>query len=165
MSTDAGINRKVDFGYNQFMVFDEVVRLPGCDWTAAHFNQGFARCESLVSFRTLLEYGTAALTIVRDAYADRHRYDRVISVPFCVTSGKVFIEGPEEAWINRFIKTPPGHYRLTAAQWLVEEEEQSIDLFFEPLAEPLIASEILIADAELNPPTPLIETVGIAGED
>jgi hypothetical protein len=70
-----------------------------------------------------------------------------------------------------FVTVPPGHYRLTAAQWLVEgeelveweEEEQAIDLFFEPLAEPLRTSAILIADAELNPPTPLLETADIAG--
>jgi len=45
------------------------------------------------------------------------------------------------------------------------DEEEVIDLFFELLAKPLEQSSILLADEALNPPSPLIETAGIAGEE
>jgi hypothetical protein len=158
----------INFAYSQFMVFDEAVNNPGCAWTEAHSAQGFARRDSVVSFGTLLEYGRANITISQDSYQPRGEYVRVFAVPFLVTSGKVMVCGPEEANDpSKRIDIPPGNYRLVAAQRLTgdENDEQSFDLFFESIMIPLTRSAILIADDALDPPTPLLETVGISGED
>jgi hypothetical protein len=69
------------------MVYDQSVRLPGCAWTDAHSAQGFARRESVVNFNTVLEFGCADVSISRGAYQPRGEHDRVIAVPFLVTSG------------------------------------------------------------------------------
>ncbi|MGP8199411.1 MAG: competence protein ComJ [Limisphaerales bacterium] len=153
------------FSYNQFIVYDESVQFPGCDWTDMHVAQGFARRESLVSFGTPLEFGYANANIYRGAYQPDKEYERVIEVPFLVTSGKVIVCGPEElnAQRKRFDLTM-GNYRLVAAQ-CVKGEEEVIDLFFEPQVKPLERSSVLVADDALNPPTLLVEMAEIAGTD
>lgn len=146
------------------MVYDQNVRLPGCDWTERHTAQGFARRESTVNFNTPLEFGYADVAVSQSAYEPREEYKRVIAVPFCVTSGTVIVEGPEETKPERNFALRVGNYRLVAAQRVIGDEEEAIDLFFEPLAKPLERSAILVADEALNPLTTLIETAGIAGE-
>lgn len=165
MNTKTTLLPRLYFSYNQFMVFDQSVRLPGCAWTFKHSAQGFARRVSTVNFNTLLEYGDADVTVSRGDYQQRQEYERVIGVPFLVTSGKVIIEGPEETKTERTFTLPPGNYRLVAAQYITGDEEEAIDLFFEPLTKPLKLSEVLVADDALNPTVPLIETSGIAGEE
>jgi hypothetical protein len=153
------------FSYSQFMVYDATVRLPGCAWTDGHSAQGFARRESVVNFGTLLEFGSARTTASVADYRRRDSDERVIAVPFLVVSGRVCVDGPEEIDIGRCVDLPPGDYRLVAAQRVVNDEEQEIDLFFEARATPLDCSAILVADAELQPPSPLLEVAGIAGHD
>lgn len=145
------------------MVFDRDVQLPGCEWTDAHGSQGFARRESVMNFGMLEEFGHAVVLVRDRAYEPRDYYVRVIAVPFLVTSGQVKIEGPEEHPIERQLELSPGNYRLTAAQFIIWDEEQGIDLFFEKLAEPLERSEVLVADEWLDPILPLCETAEIAG--
>jgi len=147
------------------------VKLPGCDWTPEHSAQGFARRDSTVNFNTLLEFGFADVAVIHGAYRPREEYERVIEVPFRVTSGKVIVGGPEETEDERVIELPPGDYRLTAAQRVTAEEEEgegqgeeAIDLFFELLPQPLERSCVLIADEALNVPNRLLETAGVAGE-
>jgi hypothetical protein len=154
---------KLYFSYSQFMVFDQSELLPGCDWSEAHSDQGFARRESTVCFGTLLEFGHAVVAVTLGGYLPDDDYVRVIEVPFRCVSGKVIIEGPEETDVNRVFDMPCGDYRLTAAQVLIGNDEEQIDLFFEALAEPLGQSFIIIADEMLNPPELLIETSSIAG--
>jgi hypothetical protein len=164
MNTKTALSPKLYFSYSQFMVYDQSVRLPGCAWTAEHTAQGFARRESTVNFNTPLEFGYADVAVARSAYQGKEEYERVIAVPFLVTSGKVIVEGPEETKSERSFSLPAGNYRLLAAQRVTGDEEEVIDLFFEPLTKPLEQSTILVADGALNPPTPLLETAGIAGE-
>jgi hypothetical protein len=118
-----------------------------------------------VNFNTLLEFGYAYVAISVSAYQPRGEYDRVIAVPFFVTSGKVTVEGPEETKPERNVLLPLGNYRLVAAQRVTGDEQETIDLFFEHLSEPLDRSAVLVADCALNPPTSLLETAGVAGED
>ena len=120
------------------MVYDKSVRLPGCAWTEDHSAQGFARRESTVNFGTPLEFGYADVAVSRGKYQSRGEYMRVIAVPFLVASGRVIVCGPEE--LNdqkRPFDLSPGNYRLIAAQRIMGDEEEAIDLFFEPLARPL----------------------------
>jgi hypothetical protein len=171
MSTKPNLLSRFYFSYNQFMVYDASVRLPGCDWTDEHSAQGFARRESTVNFGTILEFGRADLVVTCGAYQPREEYQRVIAVPFRVTSGNVIVEGPEEIETERKIELQPGNYRLIAAQRVTadfgeeKEEGESIDLFFELLPKPLERSAILVGDEGLNPPASLVENAGIAGED
>ena len=71
---------------------------------------------------------------------------------------------PEENYGERGFPLPSGHYRLVAAQSVTGEDKESVALFFEPLTTELECSTILVADVELNPSPPLLETAEIAGE-
>ena len=145
------------------MVYDQTEQLPGCDWTEEHTAQGFARRESTVCFGTLLEFGHADVSVMVGSYQAQSDYERVISVPFRSVSGKVTVEGPEEFEVNRAFEMPCGDYKLTAAQAIVGEDEERIDLFFEPVFAPINGSAILVADEMLKPQEALIETAGRAG--
>lgn len=139
--------------------------MPACDWTKAHSNQGFARREGTVAFGTLLEFGTAKIIVTTRPYQPRDEYERVIAVPFTVISGKVIVDGPDEAETGRErnFALLPGNYRLIVAQRVIGNEEECIDIFFEFLSSPLEQSSVLVADNALNPQVPLIETAEIAG--
>ena len=164
MSPKVILYPRLYFSYNQFMVFDQNVLLPGCAWTDEHAAQGFARRDSCVNFGTLLEYGHADVSVGHSVYQPSEVYERVIAVPFLVTSGKVIVEGPEETVPERNVLLSPGDYRLIAAQWATGDEEEMVDLFFEPLLQPLEQSSVLVSDGALNPQTPLLENAEVAGE-
>jgi len=151
------------FSYSQFLVFDTSrAARPGLDWTQEHFNQGFARQEDNVSFRTLLEFGHAELSIHLGPYEPRGEHERVIEVPLEVPSGEVVIAGPEEFEDTRTLKMPPGHYRLVAAQTALDEDRQVVDLFFEKVNEQLSRSRLILADRELRPSGELLESAELA---
>ncbi|MCI0333621.1 MAG: competence protein ComJ [Planctomycetes bacterium] len=150
------------FSYSQFMVYDSAVTLPGCAWTDAHSAQGFARRKSAVCFNSILEFGHADVTATQGLYQPNKKYERVIAVPFTVESSKVIVEGPEEFDVGRTIALEAGNFRLVAAQYVVDDSQQKIDLYFEPRHEPLQSSEILVADELLDPPVPLVEIAEIA---
>jgi hypothetical protein len=161
--TATALSPRLYFSYSQFMVYDQSEKLPGCDWTEEHTAQGFARRESTVCFGTPLEFGHADVSVTVGAYQPQTEYERVIFVPFRSASGKVTVEGPEDMDVDRAFDMPRGDYKLTAAQAIISDDEERIDLFFEPVSEPLKQSSIIGADEVLNPPEPLIETAGIAG--
>jgi hypothetical protein len=146
------------FSYSQFMVYDASESLPGCAWTEAHTNQGFARRPSAVCFRTLLEFGHADVSLQLTRFVHDARHRRVIAVPFTVVSGKVIVDGPEED-VDRHVTVEPGRHRLVAAQYLIGESER-IELFLESRAAQ--HSEIIIADEALVVPDRLLETADIA---
>lgn len=152
----------VYFSYSQLCVFDKSVALPGCAWTETHFRQGFARREANVCFGTLLEFGHAELAVRVGPYEATGEHERVIEVPFEVSSGEIVIAGPEEVENEYVVKLAPGHYRLVAAQTVTAEDREAIDLYFEKLANPLIHSRIIVTDDTLAPPDPLVETVDVA---
>jgi hypothetical protein len=162
-TTSKALSPRLYFSYSQIMVYDQSEQLPGCDWTEGHVAQGFARRESTACFGTPLEFGYADVSVIFGVYQPQSDYERVISVPFRSVSGKVTVEGPEELDVDRAFEMPSGDYRLTAAQAIVGEREERIDLFFEPVSTPLGESSILVAGEMLNPPDLLIETAGIAG--
>jgi hypothetical protein len=163
MSVAVILSPRLYFSYSQFMVYDPSAGLPGCVWTEKHSNQGFARRESTVNFSTLIEFGFADVVVHRGAYQLDPKHGRVIAVPFLITSGRILVEGPEEIDSERSIALTPGNYRLVAAQCVISEEKEAIDLFFEALAEPLSGSAILVGGEKLNPPKSLLEVAGIAG--
>jgi hypothetical protein len=136
--------------------------MPGCAWTAAHSAQGFARRDDSVCFSTLLEFGHAIVSITAGSFQTEFTHQRVIAVPFTSKSGRLVVEGPEEFDTGRTFELERGHYRLIAAQRVLREEEEQIDLFFEVLKEPLRCSLIFIADDMLNPAIPLLETADVA---
>lgn len=149
------------FSYGQFLVYDQSVAAPGCLWTEQHTAQGFARRESTVCFRTLLDLGYAEVVYQLDAFMSDSSYERVIAVPFFVSTGKVVVDGPEENSVSRLVEIANGRYRLTAAQRVAGEREH-IELFFEKLELPLRKSQVVVADKELQVPDELLETAAIA---
>ncbi len=161
--TSSALSPSLYFSYSQFMVFDQSEQLPGCDWSEAHTAQGFARRESTVCFGTPLEFGNAEVIVTFEAYRPNEQHERVIAVPFRCVSGKVTVEGPDELDVERAFDVPCGDYKLTAAQVVIGDEEERIELFFESVSEPLEQSSIIVADEMLNPPEPLLESSAIAG--
>jgi hypothetical protein len=159
--------RDLYFSYTQFFVYDSSVQMPACDWTKGHSDQGFARREGTVAFGTLLEFGKAKVVVHLAPYQSRGEHQRVIAVPFEATTGKVIVHGPEETETGRErnFALPPGNYRLVAAQRVTGDEEEAIDLFFEPLRKTLERSAVLVADDALHPSSPLLEGAGVAGEE
>lgn len=138
------------FSYGQFMISDE-----SCDefveWSAPELRQGFARGEQVVNVSTRLQYGRAILSIYSERYTADERHERVIEVPFVVSGEGVEIHGPEELPGGRVVRVPCGHYRLTVAQFATGEEDAVIDLFFEPVGEPLAHSGLVLVDRGLDP--------------
>lgn len=149
------------FSYGQFLVYDQSVSAPGCLWTEQHTAQGFARRESTVCFRTLLDSGYADVVYQLDAFMPDTSYERVIAVPFLVSTGKVIVDGPEEINVSRLVEIANGRYRLTAAQRVAGDREH-IELFFEKLEQPLQGSHIVVADKQLQVPGKLLETAAVA---
>ena len=145
------------FSYSQFMLFDESADYP--QWSREHSAQGFTRTKSAVTFGTPLEAGEAYTRVITGAFEGTESYDRVIAVPFLCVTGRISLMAPDD-YEATTIEIPPGHYRVTAAQRITGEDEQDIDLFFEPLAEPASRSEILVADEKLDPPAVLLEDDG-----
>lgn len=150
---------EIYFSYNQFIVSDETVELPGCEWTETHHRQGFARRQSTVSFLTVLEFGTGLVRVYLSSYVENSHYERVIAVPFFSPTGIVIVESPEEypVPLDQRITLQSGYYKLFAAQRVVDDDEEIIDLYFQRLDEPAKSSEILVADDELDPPENLLE--------
>ena len=151
------------FSYNQFLVFDRAVKLPGCDWTEAHVQQGFARRAQTVGFRTMLEFGHGDVCVYLAPYEQLTEHQRVIEIPLEISSGEAVICGPEEP-DEQVVKMQKGHYRLVAAQRITGEAREAIDLYFEVLTVPLEESRVLIAGSELAPPAQLVESAEVAGE-
>jgi hypothetical protein len=86
-------------------------------------------------------------------------------VPFLAATGIVIVCGPEELnYQRRRFSVPRGNYRLVAAQRIIGDEHEAVDLFFEALSMPLERSTILISDHGLNPPNPLVECCDAASE-
>jgi hypothetical protein len=123
MGARSALPPKLYFPYAQFMVYDRDVRNPSCAWTDQHSAQGFARCESAVNFGTSPEFRYAEVTVSRTPYQPSEEYERVISVPFLVTSGKAVVEGPEETDVERSVTLAPGNYRLATTQRVIGEEK------------------------------------------
>ena len=69
------------------------------------------------------------MTFSSSTYESQPEYERVIAVPFTVTSGKVIVEGPEEIGTERSLSLSAENYRLVAAQWVTGDDEEAIDLF------------------------------------
>ncbi len=147
---------ELEYAYNQFLVFDSSIQLPGNDWTQTHFDQGFARRDSSVAFRTLYQFGLAAVEVFSGNYIPRQDERRVVAVPFESVSGDVMIEGPEGS--GSAISLTPGHYNLTSAQATDEETgDLFIRLFFTESEIEIKSSRILVADRDLSPPDVLLE--------
>ncbi|PTY01991.1 hypothetical protein DB346_10270 [Verrucomicrobia bacterium LW23] len=152
----------LDFSFHQFFVFDPIDAAGGHHIprsTEAHLQQGFARLETSVAFNTIELFGDATVTIFFLPYEKFAEYQRVIAVPLENRSGKIGVESVEAYVRHRQFSIQPGHYRLTAAQCVVDEEREVIDLFFERLKAPMARSEIILADDMLEgAPFPLLET-------
>lgn len=155
------LSRIMVFGYSQFFVKDSEVTDFAFQWTDSNMEQGFARQDSVVSFRTISDFGKANLRLMLGTYSPEISYDRVIAVPFRLKSDKLQVFGPEESGLIESIIVEPGNYRLVAAQKLLgmiaEIHELQIDLFLKKTECLSKSSEILIRDEKLNPAETLKE--------
>lgn len=135
-----------------------------------HGDQGFARTASQVMFMAQLEFGHALLTAYLGPYQPDKTHERVVEVPLRADSGRILMCGGPDDLPGRSVKISPGDYRLVCAQSMIGGERDpdpkksnriAIDLYFEPVAEALKSSRILVADKDLDPPSPLLETVEV----
>jgi hypothetical protein len=150
------------FSYNQMLVYDSSEKLPACAWTQSHFEQGFARRSNTVCIGTPLEFGRAIVRVFIGKFNDGGGYTRAIEVPFEVSSGQIAIGGPEDFEGEHRVALSSGHYRLVAAQSILDDAHAALDLFLEQMASPLAHSRVLVKDDEMNPANPLLETSEIA---
>jgi hypothetical protein len=160
-SEPAFFSARIYFSHSQFFVFDKSVKLPGCAWTEGHYQQGFARREMNVCFGTPLEFGHADMVVHLGPYKRKDEHQRVIEVPIEV-SGEVVIAGPEEIENKNVVKVAKGAYRLVAAQTMMGDDREVIDLYFEKLINPITKSQILVCDDALHPSSQILESAEVA---
>jgi len=150
------------FSYGQLMAYDSTEREPGSIWTDQHVKQGFVRRPHSVGIGTLMQDGTATLSIFRGQPTRTEAYDRVVSVPIDLPSGVLRLEGPDEYPIERSVDLTPGVFRLTFAQGLNEHGSLRIDLFIDEVDEPSPRSKVLKSDDSISDLNELIETGDVA---
>ncbi|NRA56692.1 MAG: hypothetical protein HRU13_01045 [Phycisphaerales bacterium] len=152
--------RNLYFSYSQCFVFDESEEQHGCEWTDEHVNQGFVRRERVLAFGTILQFGTARLTVSFDPIADLGGAGRSIRCPLYLPSGKLVVMGPEETMYETapVVLVEPGWYFVTCSQWVHDNEEVDMNINFvkDKGAGPQ-QSAVLIADRGLNVPKNLRE--------
>jgi hypothetical protein len=137
------------FSSGQIVIVDDDAELAG-QWTERHLAQGFIRGAGHVGLRTLPGEGELLVRAFSSPYAPLAEDARVIAVPLRVTSGRVRVG-------EQLVEVVPGEYRLVTCQRFFDGE-QDLDLFFERVDLPRQRSEILVADRELSPERPLLET-------
>lgn len=152
---------EIPFGYSQFMVYDGAINDPGSDWTEAHVRQGFARRERAVCMGTLLEFGTAAVSVLTNGPLDLEKYHRVIAVTLTTESGWFRVRGPESLEEALRVDVSRGRWRVTVAQRVTGELGEDVDILIEPARPDQTVSEIVVCDEELDPPDPLIEAAEV----
>ena len=143
------------YSSGQIMIFDAAVELAG-EWSERHLAQGFIRGDGQVGLRTLPGMGHVLVRAFGSPYVPIAEDARVIAVPFRVTSGAVHVMAPDERAAHS-LSLAPGEYRLVTCQRFFDGD-QDLDLFFERVDLPRQRSEILVADRELQPQLPLLET-------
>jgi hypothetical protein len=158
------LSAQMYFSYSSFFVYDDALRTTAAfQWTENHSRQGFARTTNQVQFATILEFGDADLGVHLGPYEAKREHRRVVEVPLEVTSGRAMILGGPDDLPGRCAALRGGpYYRLIAAQAVGADgldDREIIDLYFEELSAPLKFSRILVADAALDPPSPLLESV------
>jgi hypothetical protein len=147
------------FSYRQFFIYDPYCEFFALRWSDAHSRQGFARTRSFVSMSSISNYGWATVLAGVRGFHEYERFDRVIAVPFTVSRGVVAVLGVEETGeLERFLHLDTGEYKLTVAQAIYDDDSEEVVLAFEPVRERVMKSHIIVADAELDPPDPLVET-------
>ena len=143
------------------MLYDTGVSQPGSAWTDQHSAQGFIRRDGVVCFGTLLECGTAHVEIIHGDYVSGE-FERVIRCPIHVTSGSVWVTGPE-IWpepSDYRVLLSPGLFAVTCAQSVSGDDELRVALYFH--STDITHSRILVADPDLRPCFPLLETGEVA---
>jgi hypothetical protein len=153
------------FSFCQFtvqdLIADEILEGFSFNITERHCDQGFSRLESVATFNTLEELGSAEVTITEGKFDPSDTYNRVITVPFTVVTGQLVVVAPEDMSDERLFKLAPGFYLLTVAQRAIDEDREVIDLYFESLVTQAKESRIIVADDYLRPVYPLLESVGL----
>lgn len=147
----------VRYSFNQVVFFDDSEGAPGSSWTEEHWRQGFARRETVVAFATIRQAGIALLNACYGSPDDSEPFERLISVPLRLPTGKLRIEGPEEYPIDRFIELPPGEYVVILGQRFGAHQALDFHLFVDA-ARGRNSSQILKADQVLDPPPVLLES-------
>ena len=151
-------SESLSFSYGQVIAYDAGEQEPGSIWTDQHINQGFVRRPHSVGIRTLIQDGTATISVFRAEPASLEAYVRVISVPIELPSGVLRLEGPDEFPVERFVNVGVGVYRLTFCQAINADGDIRIDIFVGATAEADPRSRVLKADGDLSGFADSIET-------
>jgi len=141
--------------YHQIAVFNPDLRDPFNDWTDVHVRQGFSWRHGSVSFGTLSQSGQFRVVVsVRKEVDLPDGTVRAISVPFLVDSNGVEVGG---VFGGVRLGIASGHYKLVfVAQKVTHQEAEVYHFQFIQAENP--AAQILVADAELDPPDELCMT-------
>ena len=137
----------------QVVVHDEAAGDGYNGWLPEHVRQGFSWRPGSVSFATLdnsIMQCTVALASHPTMHADARR---AFSVPFKVSSASsLYVAASLDRWN---IRLPAGDYALYFQHGVsIPDHRLWGELVFVP--EPNAVARVLVADAELNPPDPLL---------
>jgi hypothetical protein len=146
----------ITYAYNQFFIFDESSGRSIPLWTEQHSRQGFSRGLSAAAFITLDQWGIGHVKVHSTPFAAVTHFERLITVPFFAQSGRIAIQGPEDPPPMLF-SIGKGHFRLWVGQYLIKDEEECIEVYFQESAMPVEKSEIVIKDDYLQPGAELLE--------
>jgi hypothetical protein len=147
--------------YNQLVVRDsKSERFP--EWNDRLFEQGFARLEEVVAFRSIIDWGVATVHVSGHAPTRDSTVQRGIIVPFLSTSGTTWIFAPDAPDLGHRIQLEPGSYRLTCLQRFDHEDHEGVSyssvwLSFERSGLALPQCQIILADDDLTPSGEIIE--------
>jgi|694.fasta_scaffold35974_6 hypothetical protein len=155
-------NSDFPYSFGSIHILDSGVELPEIGWSEAHERQGFSRGSGCIQIATFTQFGTAQLVLKLGPSTESAGFERIIEIPMDVRSNKIEVFSADCADSPEIINVEPGHYRVVVAQQLLDKNEigaglERIEISFEKLVSALSVSRIIRCDAELNPPTELLE--------
>jgi hypothetical protein len=150
----------LQFSSGAFYIVDENREPINFEWENEHVRQGFARGQGFIAVVTLIQWGNADVEIKTtiNTLSPMKEAQRVIAVPITVSSRAVTISSVDDPWGQSY-ELNPGFYRTLISQSIAGEERERIEIIFEKSESEVIQSAVLVADAGLDPPYPLMERV------
>lgn len=157
-------NSELPYSFGSIHILDSGVELPDIGWSEAHERQGFSRGPGCIQIATFTQFGTAQLVLKVGPLTESVGFERIIEIPMDVSSNKIEVFSADCADSPETVNVEPGHYRVVVAQQLLNENEigaglERIAISFEKISDALTVSRIIVCDADLNPPSVLLETL------
>ncbi|MEL6186583.1 MAG: hypothetical protein AAFU79_18345 [Myxococcota bacterium] len=148
--------------YSFILIRDGDEELAGLMWTEHTHRQGFCRTGSVVNILVPAEWDYASVSFEQGKLLNEAAFTRLFRFPFHCPSGVLLIGAADEhPGAPRRVSVEPGEYGLMVGM-RTGRETNHIEVVAEKLASPLIHSEVLIADQEIEVGEVLVEDADVA---